>query len=286
MKFQNIFSLIFISFLTLVVPGAVANDDASGEAIDFCKLKDFTKYLGYIEGNKVGSITNIGYNYELFNEDNFSGSEVNFYKDRSFHYGFDSCYNKCFFTYGLSFDETKTHERIGHLYADYKVYVSYISNEEYTYIGIHGWGRDSDNSLIEYYIVDNWYNENNEDIWNDKENLIKRGSITIDDAEYNVYQINDVKTDENSDTTHTQIFSVRKNRKNDDDCGTINITEHFRQWKEKFDIKLGIIKDAKFIIESKSITDDEDTEGSVYFYYAKIYIKPIKHKCIIWNEKN
>jgi len=290
MKFRNIFSLIFISFLTLVVPGAVANDDASDEAIDFCNIINNFEFsasqINKISGKSVGTVEDVGFDYKLFTDSDkalYNENYVSLYKDGSFYYYFEECYNKCFFTYGLNFNEAKTHERIGHLYADYRYYV-YSSDEEYTYIGIHGWGRDSDNSLIEYYIVDSWYNYKKEDIWSDKKNI---GSITIDGAEYNVYQIKNVKKDENSDTTHTQIFSVRKNRKNDDDCGTIDITEHFRQWEE-LGIKLGIIYDAKFIIESKSLSDksNPDAEGFAYFYYAKIRIKPIKHKCIIWNEKN
>jgi len=281
MKFRNIFSLIFISFLTLVVLGAVADDDASDEAIDFCNLDGFSaSQINEIRGNSVGSIKDVGFDFEIFTDSEynvFSSNYVFLYKAGSLNYYFSYCNNKCFFTYGLSFDGTKTHKRIGHLYADYKASVSYVYNEEYTYIGIHGWGRDSDNSLIEYYIVDSWSNYYEKNIWDDKENLMKHGSITIDGAEYNVYQINDVKTDENSDTTHTQIFSVRKISR---DCGTIDITEHLRQWEE-FGIKLGIINDAKFIIESKGISDEVMAGGGIRFYYAKIYIKPIKHKCII-----
>jgi len=290
MKFKNIFSLIYISTLALAVP--VADTEESNEIAEYCsKNKHSTSIFDYSYGNKVD--TKYDFNYEIWHNNGGSSGTCYFYNDGSFGYSLEGC-TKCLCTYGLSFDGDKTHERIGHLYADFKFVRDYggnsydiIQNVDYSYVGIHGWGRDSQNSqnsLIEFYIVDYSLNDNGTGDWEKYKHL---GDTIIDGARYSVYEYNAVKDSssygaDNSDTTFTKIFSIRNNPR---DCGTIDITAHFRQWEEKLNIKLGILKDAKFIIESHSNDANNSGLGRGDFTYAKIYIKP-KRKCIIWNQKN
>jgi len=280
MKLKNIFSLIYISTLALAVP--VADTEESNVIPEFCMSNEHSTNINTPNSDKkIGTIYN--FNYEMWHNSNYYGGTCYFYEDGSFKYSLYECSN-CFCSYGLSFDGDKTHERIGHLYADFKftknVYSTHPEKGDYSYVGIRGRGRDSQNSPIEFYIIEYALNKNGVGVFDDN---MDHDDIIIDGDTYSVYKYDTrkdppMKDDDTSDTSSTQIFSVRKDLR---DCGTIDITAHFRQWKEKLGIKLGILNDVKFIIEFHNTDDKVENRGD--FTYAKIRVK---RKCIIWNQMN
>jgi len=141
-----------------------------------------------------------------------------------------------------------------------------------SFIGIHGWTRDP---LVEYYIVDNWCSYNRPGS-NEKVSISGKnhGDFTIDGAVYTVYSnvVENGSSIDGSDTKFTQIFSIREQKR---ECGTIDITAHFKKWEE-LGIQLGNLHDIKF-------TSEGHGSGIVDFPYAKIRVNP-KRKCIIWKD--
>jgi endo-1,4-beta-xylanase len=126
----------------------------------------------------------------------------------------------------------------------------------YSYIGIYGWARnpgasDSNERLIEYYIVEDWFGNQ----WQDDTSPMGtgttggtvQGSYTLDGATYSVIKnvrVNKPSIDGN--TTFTQYFSIRQTLRR---TGTISITEHFKKW-DGMNMPLGNMYEAKFLVEA------------------------------------
>ena len=130
-------------------------------------------------------------------------------------------------------------------------------------IGIYGWSKSP---LIEYYIVDSWGSQYRPGDWV-ASNGSKKGTFTIDGAQYDVYT--NVRTDAASiegNKTFTQFFSIRKEARN---CGTIDITAHFKKWAE-LGMTLGNMYEAKVLGEAGN--SNGGASGKFDFPYAKVYI--------------
>jgi len=271
MKLQNILNLIFISFLAIYIP--VADAEKSNEVVNPCNVNGFSGDSVELTKSGDGSIGDFSYEF-WFNDG--SNPKATFYEDGSFKYSVRNVQDS-FCSLGLSFDSNKPHERIGHLYADFKNGSTGGSSAAYYYKGIHGWSR---NPLIEYYIVEYW-DEDEKGDWVDSQ--MKYDNIMIDDASYTVYK-KDVESGRSIDgdsTTFTQIFSIRNTPR---ECGTVDITAHFKKWEE-LGINLGNLHDAKVIAKVHN-KNNPSTSAYMSLAYSKVYIKPIKRKCIIWNQKN
>jgi len=254
MKFQTIISLISITLLTFGVHVADAQ-----ESSDACSQKSHTGTYTDIGNSITGTFDS--YKFETYFKNGliYYQNEARFYEDGSFICNCDLC-SGCYCTcrYGLSYDGTQTHEDMGHIYADFNLEKSGGSNFSNSYIGIYGSTSDPH---VEYYIVDNWLGNKPTFSGSDTKTL---GNITIDGATYTVYSVK-VKDGYN---VYTQIFSIRDQERT---CGTIDITEHFKQW-EDLGVSLGKLQDAKFI--SKNYKNGGISgSGKVDFKYAKIYIK-------------
>ncbi|OUM60368.1 glycoside hydrolase family 11 protein [Piromyces sp. E2] len=224
---------------------------------DFCAVTKHTGKSVTENDINVGSIGDIG--YEIW----YQGGEnsATFYEDGSFTCSFKKA-GDYLCRSGLSFDSTKTHEEIGHLYADFKLVKKDTEDVDYSYVGIYGWSRDP---LIEYYVVDNWLSEYRPGDWVGEK---KHGDFFIDGAEYTVYENTRYNAPSiDGETTFKQFFSIRREPR---ECGTIDITAHFRVWEE-FGMKLGKLHEAKVLGEAGSIHDG--TSGTADFPYAKVYIK-------------
>jgi hypothetical protein len=206
--------------------------------------------------NKIGSIG--GKSYEMWADTGYN--YANFYSDGSFYCNFYQAKDYLCRS-GLSFDSTKTHKQIGHLYADYKVVKQGASGVNYSYIGVYGWSRDP---LVEYYIVDNWLSSSRPGDWVGNK---KHGVYLIDGAYYTVYENTRTGPSIDGDRTFKQYFSIRDNAKS---CGTIDITAHFNQW-EKLGMRLGKLHEAKILGEAGST--GSGASGSVDFPYARVYKK-------------
>jgi len=258
MKFKNFFISLFISFLAL----AVSAEDAAktNEAIDFCKDGHHTGTYKLETGNKFGSIGDI--KYEIWNSNkNDNSGNAHFHEDGSFIWEMEKC-SHCFCGSGISFNTTIPYQLNGHIYADFKLVKENIKDVAYSYVGVHGRSQEP---FVEYYIIDSWITENRPGNWVAENNL---GNIMVGGAEYTVYKnyFESTSSVNGQSTNYTQIFSVRKEPR---DCGTIDVTTHFRKWRE-FGVRINKLHDAKVRVESSS---ENEGSGKVDLPYAKVYVK-------------
>lgn len=117
----------------------------------------------------------------------------------------------------------------------------------YSYIGIYGWSK---NPMIEWYIVDDWYGNGIIGPSNMGGGAVQKGEFTVDGATYVIYQATRPAGSGNiqgSKDPFSQFFSIRQTRRQ---CGTISVTEHFREW-DRIGMKLGSnMYEAKFLVEA------------------------------------
>lgn len=232
-------------------------------AQDFCNTTGHTGQSVKLSSNTVGSFTN-GIGYELWNEGGNGGSAT-FYDDGSF-----SCEMTGAKDYlcrsGLSFNSDKTHQELGHMKADFKLVKSNLSGIDYSYIGIYGWTREP---LVEWYIVDNTGSEWMPGSWVAQGSSAKNhGEFEIDGATYTVYEGDRTAYSIDGDGKYfKQYFSVRTSKR---DCGTIDISAHFKKWEE-LGMKMGKMHEAKILGEAGS-NNGASAKGNYDFPYAKVYI--------------
>ncbi|KAG4100283.1 concanavalin A-like lectin/glucanase [Neocallimastix lanati (nom. inval.)] len=244
MKFSKIIPFAFSLTTSFVV-----------KAQSFCNGASHSGQSVKVTSNKVGSIGGVG--YELWADS--GNNSATFYSDGSFSCTFQNAKDYLCRS-GLSFDSTKTHQQIGHMYADFKLVKQNIRNVDYSYIGIYGWTR---NPLVEFYVVDNWLSQYRPGDWVGNK---KHGDFTIDGARYTVYENTRYGPSIDGNTNFKQYFSIRQTAR---DCGTIDITAHFQQW-EKLGMTMGKMHEAKVLGEAGS--NGAGTTGTADFPYAKVYI--------------
>ena len=245
MKFSKIIPFAFSLTTSFVV-----------KAQSFCNGASHSGQSVKVTSNKVGSIGGVG--YELWADS--GNNSATFYSDGSFSCTFQNAKDYLCRS-GLSFDSTKTHQQIGHMYADFKLVKQNIRNVDYSYIGIYGWTR---NPLVEFYVVDNWLSQYRPGDWVGNK---KHGDFTIDGAKYTVYENTRYGPSIDGNTNFKQYFSIRQQPR---DCGTIDITAHFQQW-EKLGMTMGKMHEAKVLGEAGS--NGGGTSGTADFPYAKVYVK-------------
>jgi endo-1,4-beta-xylanase len=143
------------------------------------------------------------------------------------------------------------------IYIDYNYRRSSNASTDGAFIGMYGWSRNTsasndDEKLIEYYIVDDWFDDGQYGLdqissnYNGVKYGEELGSFEVDGAIYKIYKnlrINEPSIE--GTKTFTQIFSVRQGSRK---CGTISVTEHFKAWNGF--IELGNLYEAKFLVEA------------------------------------
>lgn len=230
----------------------------SAFAQSFCNTSSHsgTKYTTTKSYDK-GSFSN-GIGYEIWYDG--GNNSATFYTDGSFSCSFSNTKDYLCRT-GLSFNSTQTYKQIGQMYADFKLVKQNVSNVGYSYVGIYGW---MSNPLVEFYIVDNWLSQYRPGSWVGDKYL---GEFTIDGALYDVYTNTRYNAPSiEGDKTFTQYFSIRKTAR---DCGTIDITAHFKKWEE-LGLKMGVMYEAKILGEAGNTSGG--ASGTADFPYAKVYI--------------
>jgi len=134
----------------------------------------------------------------------------------------------------------------------------------YSYIGLYGWSRNpsasnSNEKLIEYYIVEDWFGEGIIGPNTMGGGATKQDEYTLDNATYFIYKatrINQPSIDPEN-RNFTQYFSIRQTRRK---SGTISITEHFNAWKDA-GLDLGNnLYECKFLVESAGGTGYFDSK--------------------------
>ena len=149
---------------------------------------------------------------------------------------------------GYFWDEGKPYTDYGNVFCDFNFTRSADGTAGgHSYIGIYGWSKDP---MIEWYIVDDWFGEGIIQPSNIGKTATKVGEFTVDGATYFIYQALRPAGSgnvEGSNDPFPQFFSIRQDRRQ---CGTISITEHFKEW-EKLGLKLGSnLYEAKFLVEA------------------------------------
>lgn len=188
--------------------------------------------------NKTGK-TSTGYDYEIWRDGN-GGSLTLYPKDACFKAEWNNA-GDYLGRVGKTFNKPAWNNLGGDLIANYAYKKSGNDGGTYSYIGIYGW---MDNPQIEYYIVDDWLHDRG----NPGGSYIgsNMGTIVVDGDEYVVWSGTRTGASKWGNSTFTQIFSIRKTRRQ---CGTINVSEHFRQWN-KLGLKLGQIMESQILAEA------------------------------------
>ena len=108
----------------------------------------------------------------------------------------------------------------------------------YNYIGIHGWTVDP---LVEFYIVDDWYNKPGANLLGQK-----RGELVLDGETYEIY-MNTRRQQPSILGTQTfpQYFSVRRSARQ---SGHIDVSAHFKKFQE-LGMKLGKFYELMYYVE-------------------------------------
>ena len=236
---------------------------ANAFAQDFCNTTTHSGESVEVSTNKVGTIGDVG--YELWNEGGNGGSAT-FYSDGSLNCKMTGAKDYLCRT-GLAFNSDKTHEELGHMKADFKLIKGNLSGIDYSYIGIYGWTREP---LVEWYIVDNSGSQYMPGSWVAQGASAKNhGDFEIDGATYTVYEGDRTSYSIDGDNKYfKQYFSVRKTMR---DCGTIDITAHFKKWEE-LGMRMGKMHEAKILGEAGS-NSGSNARGEYDFPYAKVYIE-------------
>jgi hypothetical protein len=139
---------------------------------------------------------------------------------------------------GFQWNETKTYDQYGTVSADY-AYTKTGTGGGYSFMGIYGW---SNNPLVEFYIVDDWFGSASPPTANGS----LKGTFTVDGGTYKAYthtQVNQPSIHGN--TTFLQIFSIRQAQRQ---CGHISVSEHFKKW-DSLGLELGKMYEAKLLVE-------------------------------------
>jgi hypothetical protein len=148
---------------------------------------------------------------------------------------------------GFQWDETKTFDKYGTVTADY-AYTKSGTAGSYSFIGIYGW---SNNPLIEYYIVDDWFGAGAPPTGGGT----FQGAFTADSGAYNIYTNQRVNQPSiHGTTTFMQFFSIRQTPRQ---CGHITVSDHWKQWKG-MGLELGKMYEAKLLVEAGGGTGSID----------------------------
>ena len=208
-----------------------------------------TTTRGQNNSSVTGNIGNSGYHYEIWYQG--GNNSMTYYNDGTFSAEWNGS-NDFLARVGFKYNSTQTHDQIGYFTADYKFTKS--GNAAYSYIGIYGWTQ---NPLVEYYIVDDWFTKPSTTYLGDR-----KGEITVDGDTYDIYTYTRVNQPSIEGTsTFPQFFSVRRNARQ---CGHIDITAHFKKWAE-VGLKLGKMYEVKVLAEAGG-----GATGKIDFTYFKM----------------
>lgn len=150
---------------------------------------------------------------------------------------------------GYRFNETQTHSQLGHYTLAYNCDYNPNCSSGNSYLSIYGWTYDASKSspddLVEYYIIENWCNWNPSMATSNKTDM---GNITVNGATYKVIKViqyGKPSIKDGSSDDFVQYFSVRDDKRS---FGTIDISEHFKQWEDK-GLSLGKFYEITMVVE-------------------------------------
>ncbi len=158
---------------------------------------------------------------------------------------------------GLEFGNNgKSYTEYGTLKADFS-YRKTGSGGGFSYIGIYGW---TNNPCVEYYIVDDSFNNFPFNAWN----ATQKGTAVIDGETYKLFQNSTTGTGGSrcsGVSSWQQYWSIRQSARQ---CGTVSITEHFDAWTAA-GMTMG-----NNLLEAKILVEVGGGQGSIEFPVAKV----------------
>lgn len=234
----------------------------SAYAADACN--DEMGHVG--EGKKVngtgtesakGDVGSSGFQYELWHSEG-SGS-LTYYDNGTFSAEWKD--SRDFIArVGLRYAESKNFDEFGDFSADFKFTKS--GSADFSYIGVYGW---TDNPRAEYFILEDWFSAPNPEYLGEK-----KGEITVDGDAYDIYIFQDNKLYVQGNINYPTFYSVRRTPRQ---CGHIDITAHFKKWKE-LGLNLGKMNEITMIAEAGNVasgaTDFTGSSGKVDFTYFNV----------------
>ena len=234
----------------------------SAYAADACN--DEMGHVG--EGKKVngtgsesakGDVGNSGFQYELWHSEG-SGS-LTYYDNGTFSAEWND--SRDFIArVGLAYAESKNFDEFGDFSADFKFTKS--GSADFSYFGVYGW---TENPRAEYFILEDWFSAPNPEYLGEK-----KGEITVDGDTYDIYIFQDNKLYVQGNINYPTFYSVRRTPRQ---CGHIDITAHFKKWKE-LGLNLGKMNVITMIAEAGNVasgaTDFTGSSGKVDFTYFNV----------------
>ena len=190
--------------------------------------------------------THGGYNYELWKDYGTTSMTLN--DGGTFSCQWSNIGN-ALFRKGKKYNSDKTYQQLGGISCEYSCNYNPSGN---SYLCIYGWTREP---LVEYYIVESWGS------WRPPGSNSK-GTITVDGATYDIYEttrVNQPSIDGN--TTFQQYWSVRQNKRT---SGTINVSEHFKQWEAR-GMRMGKMYEVALTVEGYQSSGSANvTKNNIY----------------------
>lgn len=234
----------------------------SAYAADACN--DEMGHVG--EGKKVigtgsesvkGNVGNSGFQYELWHSEG-SGS-LTYYDNGTFSAEWSNSQD-FIARVGLRYAENKNFDEFGDFSADFKFTKS--GSADFSYFGVYGW---TENPRTEYFIVEDWFSAPNPEYLGEK-----KGEITVDGDTYDIYSFKQNKLYVQGNINYPTFYSVRRTPRQ---CGHIDITAHFKKWKE-LGLDLGKMNEITMIAEAGNMAsgaaDFTGSSGMVDFTYFNV----------------
>jgi hypothetical protein len=132
----------------------------------------------------------------------------------------------------------------------------------YSYLGVYGWTIGGTNTEAEYYIVEDWFGDNQQNASNLGNNCQTHGNITVDGKTYQV--VTCIRPAGSGCVScggqpFGQVFSIRQGMRNPEPakCGTISIKKHFEEWTK--------------LTTEKCKNDNTDCQSPFKYIYDKTY---------------
>jgi len=220
------------------------NSNSSGKA-------EFTGVI--FDGNSHGSqpLEGTPYSYEIWSASGNDNRLIWYGADKGGGAAFRAEWNNAntfLGRVGLYWNKGKPYTDYNNLFCDFEFKRSANGTAGgHSYLGIYGWSK---NPMIEWYIVDDWYDDDLIQPYKIGGGAAKKGEFSVDGANYFIYLATRPEGSgniEGSKDPFPQYFSIRQKRRQK---GTISITEHFKAW-EKIGLKLGTnMYEAKFLVEA------------------------------------
>ena len=184
-----------------------------------------------------------GYTYEVWNQGNTGEYDFENTINNGFDATWDDIYNFCVHK-GHDYERNTVNSRNVKEYRIEYDLDALLNGSDI--VGVHGWLSFP---MTELYIVEAW------GIWHppgDIEGLKSKGTVTVDDKEYDIYMT--VKYDTPKDRYYPVYWSVARNSPLEPDKltnlkGTIDVAAHFQAWADAgFD--LGYLDSIQFMVEA------------------------------------